>query len=367
MSANAPAPNTPPPAAGPTPEQRFRRAVWLAVACGAVLLAYIGTADRFIPLTPEARVLSGVTRIAPEVSGRVVSVGLANNAEVRPGQLLFEIDPTAYQQAVTAAELAVQQAEQDNRELDANVVQARATVASAQVAAADAARQAARLGQLLEGRYVSVTDSDTATTRKEASAADLQAAAARLHAAEVQRGLADTRNLKLRTALNRLDVARRDLGHTRVLAVGAGRVANLQLRPGDFVQTGSPVMALVGTAPMVAADFREKTLARVRLGDRAFVTFDAKPGEVYPGRVDSIDAGIAQGQLNADGALVQTVETDRWIRRAERVRVNILLDEPLSLTSGARATVQISPGQGGVWARIATWQIRLVAFFRYVY
>jgi multidrug resistance efflux pump len=179
--------------------------------------------------------------------------------------------------------------------------------------------------------------------------------------------LADTRNLKLRTALNRLDVARRDLGHTRVLAVGAGRVANLQLRPGDFVQTGSPVMALVGTAPIVAADFREKTLARVRLSDRAFVTFDAKPGEVYPGRVDSIDAGIAQGQLNADGALVQTVETDRWIRRAERVRVNILLDEPLSLTSGARATVQISPSQGGVWARIAAWQIRLVALFRYVY
>ncbi|WP_066098178.1 HlyD family secretion protein [Xanthomonas massiliensis] len=338
----------------------------MALAIGALLLGYIALADRFMPITPEARALSGVTRIAPEVSGRVLAVSVANNQPVSAGQPLFRIDPLAYRQAVAAAELAVQQAIQDNGERDAAVAQAQAAVASAQSAADDAARQAERLQALARQRYVALGQAQTALAERDAAMAALRSARAQLQAARVQRGAPGEANLALRTAGNSLDIARRDLDRTQVRAPQDGVVANLQLRPGDYAQAGQSVLALVGRNPVVAADFREKTLAGVHVGDRALVVFDGRPGQVYVGRVASIDAGIAQGQLDADGALVETVETDRWIRRAERMRVNVRLDQAPHLPSGARATVQLVP-TGGLAALLARVQIRLASWVAYVY
>ncbi|HCM9621393.1 TPA: HlyD family secretion protein [Enterobacter cloacae subsp. cloacae] len=351
-----------------SPEQRFRRSVWLAMVVGALLLAYIAVADRYMPITPEARVFHGVTRIAPEVSGKVVAVEVANNQRVSAGQLLFRIDPLAYRQAVTAAELAVQQAMQDNRERDADVEQARGAVISAQSASDYAQRQAKRMQTLVQIHAVSVEQAQSAQAAADAALAELRSAHARLQAAQVQRGAEGEANLAVRTARNRLDVARRDLDRTRVKAPQDGGVGNLQLRPGDYAQAGQPVLALVGRDPVVAADFREKTLARVRIGDRALVAFDGRPGKVYAGCVESIEDGIAQGQIYADGTLVETVQTDRWIRRAERMRVNVRVKAAPALPSGARATVQLLPSAAsGLAALMARFQIRLASWMHYVY
>ncbi|WP_411571695.1 HlyD family efflux transporter periplasmic adaptor subunit [Pectobacterium cacticida] len=83
----------------------------------------------------------------------------------------------------------------------------------------------------------------------------------------------------MRTALNRLDIVRRDLDRTRVYAPQDGVIGNLQLRLGDYAQAGQPVLVLVGPDPVVAADFREKTRVRVRVGDRALVAFDGRSGK----------------------------------------------------------------------------------------
>lgn len=319
-----------------------------------------------MPITPEARAFHGVTRISPEVSGKVVAVEVANNQPVSAGQLLFRIDPLAYRQVVAAAELAVQQAMQDNRERDADVEQARSAVISAQSASDYAQRQAKRMQTLVQVHAVSVEQAQSAQTAADAALAELRSARARLQAAQVQRGAEGDANLAVRTARNRLDMARRDLNRTWVKAPQDGVVSNLQLRQGAYAQAGQPVLALVGRDPVVAADFREKTLARVHVGDRALVAFDGRPGQVYVGRVESVDAGIAQGQLDADGALVETVETDRWIRRAERMRVNVRLEAGPDLPSGARATVQLLPA-GGLAALLARVQIRLASWVAYVY
>lgn len=351
----------------PTPEQRFRRSVYIATAIGVLLLLYVVVADQFMPLTPESRVLYDITRIAPEVPGTVVRVNVGNGQRVHAGQVLFEIDATRYELAVKSARLALEEAERTIRERDADIAAARAAVASAKAVADDAIRQAKRQVALSEQHVAPLSSAEAAVARRDESLAALRAAEARLRASLVQRGEQGPDNLYLREARNNLAIAERDLAHTRVVALEDGVVTNMRLRPGNYVPAGTPVLALVGLQPTITADFREKALNRVKEGDPAIVSLDALPGRVFTGRVVSVDAGIAQGQINPDGSLVETVETDRWIRRAQRVRVNVQLEDPPQLVSGSRATVQLVPGSSFLSRAFAEIQIRLLAVMRYVY
>ncbi len=351
----------------PTPEQRFRRSVYIATAIGVLLLLYAVVADQFMPVTPESRVLYDITRIAPEVPGTVVQVNVANGQSVKAGDVLFEIDATRYELAVRSARLALEEAERTIRQRDADIAAARAAVASARAVADDAVRQAKRQVALGEQHVVPLSAAEAAVARRDESLAALKAAEARLQATLVQRGERGPDNLYLREARNNLAIAERDLAHTRVVALEDGIVTNMRLRPGNYVPAGTPVLALVGLQPTITADFREKALNRVREGDPAIVSLDALPGRVFTGRVVSVDAGVAQGQLNPDGSLAETVETDRWIRRAQRVRVNVQLDDPPQLVSGSRATVQLVPERSSIARIFAGAQIRLLALMRYVY
>ena len=56
---------------------------------------------------------------------------------------------------------------------------------------------------------------------------------------------------------------------------------------------------------------------------------------------------MREGQQAADGQLVDIPTSDRWVRDAQRVRIHVVLDEPLEELppSGARATVQLVPGE----------------------
>ncbi|MFC0284332.1 HlyD family secretion protein [Camelimonas abortus] len=350
-----------------TPEQRFRRSVFTSAAAAALLLLYAVIADRYMPVTPEARALYDTVRVAPEVSGAVVRVNVANNQPVEAGQVLFEIDPSRYALAVRAAQLAIEHAGQANRQLDAEIAEAEAAVASARAAAADQVRQARRKTELSERMVVPVSMAETAAARRDEALAALQAAQARLSSSLVRRGDRGPDNLAMREARNRLAIAQRELASTTVVAAQDGVVANMWLRPGHYVAAGAPVLTVVGRTPTIVADFREKALTRVRPGDRALVSFDALPGQVFAGRVISIEAGVAQGQVDPDGMLARTVETDRWIRRAQRVRVNVRLDAPPRLVSGARATVQLVPRGSAVFRFLARIQIVLFAQARHVY
>ncbi|MFT6897506.1 MAG: multidrug resistance efflux pump [Paraglaciecola sp.] len=151
----------------------------------------------------------------------------------------------------------------------------------------------------------------------------------------------------LRQAANTLKNARLQIYYADVRSEVAGHVANLQLQPGNHAQAGSPVAAVVVEQGDIVADFREKSLSHVQLGDDATVVFDAFPGKVFAAKVESIDAGVKDGQINADGALANPVNSDRWVRDAQYMRTHLaLVDEPgllQSMPSGARATVQLHP------------------------
>lgn len=352
-----------------TPDQRFARRVRSAIVAFVLLFAYFLAADLWMPITPQAQLTRPVLRLAPRVSGQVLDIAVGNNAHVQAGQLLFRLDPEPFRLAVNAAELALEQAAQDNAELDASLAAARADKLAADASAQELARETERLGKLVASQHVSRQLFEQTQSQRAAASAKVAAASARIHQLAAERGAAGDDNLRLRQARNALDQARLQLQYSEVRAERAGTLSNLQLSPGAFVAAGSPVAALVADEADVSADFREKALRYVGLGDGASVVFDALPGRIFAARVGAIDAGVKEGQLDANGDLAAPATSDRWVRDAQRQRLHVLLEAPpeAPLPSGAKATVQLYPHESPLATFFGRVQIRLISLLHYIY
>jgi len=269
--------------------------VALAVVAGLALWDYYMEA----PWTRDGRVRADVVQVAPDVSGLVTEVLVADNQLVKRGDVLFRIDPERFTLAL--------------RQVEAMVEGKRA---SAEQAAAD------------DARYAKLSDAAVSQQKVEAArAADLEAKAA------YDQAMADR------------DVAKLNLARSAVKAAVNGRITNMGLRPGTYVTTGHGVMALIdGDTLRVEGYFEETKLPRIQVGDRARIRL---MGEATPltGRVESFAGGIEDRERTAGSSLLASVNpTFSWVRLAQRVPVRIALNpapDGVRLVSGRTATVSI--------------------------
>ncbi|MCG9696479.1 HlyD family secretion protein [Shewanella sp. Isolate11] len=351
-----------------TPDQQFTRLVKLSIVGFMLLFGYFIFADLKMPITTEAMATRMITQVAPQISGRVVGVAVTNNQQVKQGQLLFNLDPKPYQLALEQANLSLEQAKQDNAELDAAIEVARADVNTKTTTYQLKQREAKRLQSLYDNHSVSQQAIDQAQTEVKSSLSQLLAAKAQLAKSQTLRGELGQDNLRLRQAKNNLDKAKLNLSYTQVRAEQDGIVTNLQLASGNMVNNGTAVMALVLNDVDVIADFREKSLRHVIPGSIALVAFDGQPGNLYQAEVNSIDAGVSTAQFAADGSLATPTESTRWVRDAQRFRLHLNLDPQLiaQLPAGAKATVQLQP-QGTLLQFFAKLQIKLISLLHFIY
>lgn len=353
-----------------TPDQSFARWVHVSLVAFVVLFIYFLIADLWMPVTPQSRVMHSVVQVAPKVSGPIAQVYVRNNQHVKSGDILFTLDQRPYELALEKAELDLEAASVQNDQYDASIAAAEAQLVAARVQSEELAREAARMARLLERGGVSHQQADQTRSRYDAAKADVEAARAQVHQLEVQRGLSDEQNLRLRQARNALAQAQLNLAYTQIRAEEDGVMSNLQVEPGTYARAGTSLAALVADEADVIADFREKSLAHMQPGARAAVVFDALPGKVFDARVNAVDAGTRQGQLAADGSLASPEATDRWVRDAQRQRLHLqLTDGPgllERLPSGARATVQLFPVDGPA-AWLGALQIHAVSLIHYIY
>ncbi|GGE51767.1 secretion protein [Halopseudomonas oceani] len=353
-----------------TPDQVFARWVRASLLLFAVVFCYFLAADLWMPLTPQSRVIHPVIRVAPQVSGQVVDVAVVDNQHVTAGDLLFRIDSRPYELALQQAQLALEAAERDNAGIDASIAAARAQVRAAEVRSAELGRERDRMQALLTSHNVSRQSYDQILASQQAAQAEVTSLRAQVQQLEVQRGDGDQDNLRLRQARNALEQARLNLSYTEVRAESDGVVSNLQVRPGTYAVAGNSLAALVADDADVVADFREKSLVHMDIGEPAAVVFDAMPGRVFRAHLAGIAAGTQQGQLLPDGSLAAPETSDRWVRDAQRQRVHLTLDEEPGLLStfptGARATVQLFP-VGGPAHWLGSLQIRLISLMHYIY
>jgi membrane fusion protein (multidrug efflux system) len=151
----------------------------------------------------------------------------------------------------------------------------------------------------------------------------------------------EARALEKQIALQALQLAR----HTLTSPL-AGVVDEVFVEPGEWVDAGQRIALLHDpSASWIEANIRESDIARVKIGAKAHVEFDAIPGRSFSGSVVGI-RDAAAGEL----ALLPVVNpTGVFTRVSQRVTVKIVLDGPAKppLRPGALARVRIRAGGDG--------------------
>lgn len=270
-----------------------------ALAAGAVWILwqdYMGT-----PWTRDGTVRAYVVTLAPEVQGRIVEIGVADNQYVRAGDLLMKIDPRDYKVAVDLSKAAVDQAQAD---YDNKKVQA------------DRRRSL----------------SDLATSREELQSY-VSSAAMALAALEQQKA-----NLERATV---------NLARAEIRSPVTGWVTNLLAREGDYAATGQIAMSLVDADSFwVDGYFEETALKHIHDGDPASIWLLGY-GTVLQGHVAGVARGIVVSNATPGKSGLATVNPIfTWVRLAQRVPVRLHLDAvppDVRLVVGMTATVEIHP------------------------
>lgn len=217
-----------------------------------LLLLLIGL---FIPMNwgaPQgpALVVRNSVPIVPDVAGEVMDVPVQPNKALKPGDVLFRIDPTPYQSAFDAL-----QAQLKFQEL--------------------------RFSQM---RQLQLADSGRAF--------------------DVEQRQAEVDQLK-----GQVLGAKWNLDKTVVRAPADGYVTNLALRKGARVSniSAAPVMAFIDTSDtIIGVEIQQIDARYLAPGQSVELTFKFAPGKVYTGKVESILQAISTGQVQASGSAVSS-------------------------------------------------------------
>jgi multidrug resistance efflux pump len=329
-------------------DHRSRRWVWIVLALCLAIFVYNLIADRLTPYSSHATVQAYIVGIAPEVAGSVVEVAVVDNQIVQAGDRLFRIDPQVYEATVQEAEAAV----------------ARARLSNVQ-------EQAARMFQLVERGVYAEARADQTRRQLEGAQAGARQAEAQLEQARQQLGPQGQDNPELRAALATLERARLDLAKTIVAAPAMGLVTNLKLAGGQFVAAGHPVMTFIDPeAVWLSANFRENNLGRMTAGLPVEIALDVRPGEVFPGVVESIGWGVDVDETTAATGLPTIRPPTGWLREAQRFPVRIRFETeayPKGIRYGAQASVVVYTGDNAVMDALAWLWIRAASWLSYLY
>lgn len=370
-----------PTAAGARAESGKKR-VFIILAVGAVCIGGYLTArilGAHSQSTDDAQIEADVVPLAARVGGVVTSVMVADNAHVKKGDVLLELDANDLRARVKQAEgeLAAAKAQAEVAEAQADVAEAgakgglssaRAQVstanagvgtADAQIAAAKAqvvraeaeVRRAGteleRTRQLRQGNAAPQEKLDNDQAMFDAAQAALEAARAQLKASEEGRRAAQSRvaeatgmldvntpvdakvaaaragaelaRARVTTAEAALDLAKLNLSYATVTAPADGVVSKLGVHVGQLLSPGAPLAELVPETTYVVANFKETQVGEMKPGQKVDVEVDAFGGSHFEGEVESLSGGTGSrfSLLPPDNA------SGNFVKVVQRVPVRI--------------------------------------------
>ena len=310
-----------PPARNPA----ARIAVVVVILLLAMVVVY-ALMDRMAPSSSRGIVSAAVVQIAPRVSGEVIEVMVEDDAVVQAGDPLFRLDTRPFDLALAQAEANLTSTAQEIDASSASLVAAQAAVTQARTALETTRAEAERTFRLEERGIAAAARGDTARGQVADAEARLATAEANLESARRQLGPEGADNPAILAAQAQLERAQYDLASTTVRAPHFGVVTNVSLSEGQFIAAGNPALTFIDAqAAWVTVDLRENQLQRVEPGDPVHLLFDAVPGRIFEGRVQSIAWGIDTGR-NDQGGLVVNQPSNRWFEPARRIPVRIELN-----------------------------------------
>lgn len=235
-------------------------------------------------ILPSARV-----EIRPRVSGQVAQVHFTDGALVRPGDLLFTIDPRPFRIAVE---------------------QARAELGRAEARLTLAGQQLARSVPLVRERYAPEAELDTRRSARQEAEAGLAAARAALHQAELS------------------------LEWTEIRAPRAGRVSDRRVDAGNLVREGDTLLTTLLALDPVYLSFDMSEAEQLRL---------ARRGQGRDGQLAANLRLLDETEFGRQGVVDFT--DSAFDARSGTIRARAVFPNPdLFLTPGAFARLRVTSG-----------------------
>lgn len=371
-------------------------AILLIVAI-VVIWWYLATFES----TENAQIDGHTSPLGTRVAGTVTGVFVEDNERVSAGQLLVQLDPRDYQVALDRAEAELARAEAElraahpgvpitstttqtnvataaqvvadaqskvaaaERELQAS--QARVEAAKATLARAEADQQRQRYlfqQKAIPRAQLDMTEADykaakadvasqRALARAAAQAVEQQQAALRQalsrqteaqknapHRVDVQEAELAAQQAAVRAAQAAVKRAQLNLEYTRITAPIAGVVGKRSVEPGQRVQPGEQLLAIVDLDHLwVTANFKETQLGQLRVGQSAHLHIDATDQDLR-GRIASFSGatGAHYSLLPPENA------TGNWVKVVQRLPVRITLasgQDPHRLRLGLSVEVRV--------------------------
>lgn len=311
----------------------------------AVLLLFVAwqVLTRFVAYTDDAYVRSDLIALAPQVTGRIVTVAVIDNQVVHRGDLLIEIDPEPFQLAVNASRAKLEQAGAIAQAGRASRAAAHDQLDSATAQFIDAQAIEKSVAAMGPSGAVSRDEENAALATSRSSQARVAAGRATIDRAQSMLG---AQQAAIGQAQAELASAEWRLAKTKIFAPMDGTINNLNVQVGDTADADRPLIGIIAAAAWrVVANYKQSYLASIRPGATAWIWLDAHPWHFYRGRIRSIGRGIDRTQGDS-GLLPYIAPTTDWIRLQHRFPVTIdLVDPPSGLTlyMGADARTAIFP------------------------
>ncbi|RKE36445.1 multidrug efflux system membrane fusion protein [Paraburkholderia sp. BL23I1N1] len=343
--------------AGKVSKKKTWPAIALVLIATALLIFVIALLDRS-PRTDDAYAYADTTDVVPEVNGRIVALAVHDNQAVKQGDLLLQIDPRPYQDALARAKASLvaldRQIELTQRTVNAqqyNAKSVQAAVESARAAAVQADDTLHRTEPLLLQGYVSSEDVDRARTAQRAAAAQLNAARLQAQQAAAAVSGVDAIVAQRAVVMAEIAIAELNLEYATVRAPFDGRVVSLKTSTGQFASALKPVFTLIDTRHWyVVANFRETELKGVHTGTPATVYLMNDTSQRFRGVVDSVSYGVLpdEGGLALPGGLPRIQRSLNWVHVSQRFPVKIRVENPNPelFRVGTSAVAVLNPGRG---------------------
>lgn len=334
-----PPPSSPAASAAPAPRPLLRVLRWGAAVAVVLALGVVGNwwlmEGRWLESTDNAYVQGDIAVLSSRIDGDVIGIDVADNQQVKAGASLIRLDPSDWQARLDQARGALAQARAAVLAARQQVEPARTAIATADAAIAAAEAQlvyanaeAGRSATLTGAGWTSRSANDQAVADQRKAVAQMATARAQRDSAVQSLSVAETQvaqagaNAQAAAAAEKL--AANDLSYTVIRASFDGVAGNRAAELGAHVTAGQNLIAL---APLpdrlyVVANFKETQLARMRPGQRVYLTPDIDPDAAVLGRVDSL--------APATGALFSLLPpenaTGNFTKIVQRVPVKLVID-----------------------------------------
>lgn len=249
-------------------------------------------------------------RIGAEIGGRLARVLVDEGDTVQAGQVIAEIVNDDFRARIASAEadLAARQADARRVNNGARAEERRGAEADVRQAEADlehAKADHARSKELFDEKVISRAEMDKAEQALRMTAARVDSLRERhafvnADAREEDRARADA---DIALARARLSEARAVYEKTFVRSPIDGIVLRRHAKPGESVSTqfDSPIVTLADrSAVRVRVDVDETDVARVKVGQAAYVTADAYGVQKFPGKVVRVGQILGKKNIRTD-------------------------------------------------------------------